>query len=418
MATIAHAERSHAKLAPSAGAAWTTCTRRPSFLEENKHRLPKNTSSKSSIEGTLAHEVGDSLLTGQPLPAGADKLMIAHGKAYAAFVRSLAVGAASSTMKVEAEVPLWYAPGEFGHIDNLTISTNHKGDHHVQVTDYKYGFGVVYAQNNVQMAIYAAAAIKDRLPSADDGMLVSMHIYQPRGKAAEVDGPVSTWHTTWGKLQWFIEANVEKAVQIITDPSCAHLRKFAPSDKACHFCPAKKAGICPAYNQKLLKDEGFEPILDTIVADVPLPEPEEYLTFDDETLGRLFLKAPEIIKFLTDFQDFVKARAMGGNPLPGTHLVQGNGSYFWANEDDAAKLLRGKLTIDQYAPRKLLSPSAAQEALTGFELHNKFKNRLKALIVRRDGAPVVAALTDKRKPFLTAAQEFAAVGETTLEDLF
>jgi hypothetical protein len=415
MPAIAHNERTHAKLSPSSGGRWTTCTAYPAAVEANRYRLPKDNGSSYSREGTLAHEVCDALLMGKEPPAGATPEMIVHGKAYAAFIKSLSVGVlGSSKLEIEMEVPLWYSPEENGHVDCFLRTTNTNGDHHFHVVDYKYGAGVtVYADENIQMAIYAHAAILAKYPDAADDSLVSHHIFQPRSRKGEGEGPDSTWHVSWGQLKYFIAARVDPAVEIIENDDCAHLRVFAPSDKACQFCELRRANLCSAYTEKMLASEGFTTVTELEAGAVDIILPEASLATPDEVLVNIYRLAPRIRKWLDGVEEHLEAMANNGNPVAGTKMVAGRGSREWASEDEAAKLLKNHFSSEELYTRKLVSPAQAETKLKGETLSTKFKNRLAQLILRKEGKPVLALADDKRKAVKGADEEFEEVPAET-----
>ena len=414
-AAPAHNERTHAKLSPSSGARWTTCTAYPGAIEPIRHLLPKDNGSSWSREGTLAHEVCDALLTGQPAPAGANPDMVTHAEGYARFIKSLSAGVIGSTeMKIEMECPLWYSPGENGHVDCFLRCTDVNGNHHFHVVDYKYGAGVtVYAEENVQMAIYAFAAISALFPDAPDSALVSCHIYQPRSRKGEDEGPDSSWHLTLGKLRLYIASKVDPAVEIISDDECAHLRVFAPSDKACQFCELRKANRCPAYSDWMLAGEGFEAIreLDAGELEVVLPTVEalQERPDPDAVVLNIWRNSKRIIKWLEGIDDYLEARANAGKPVPGTKLIEGRGSREWSNEEEAAKLLKNNFSTDELYTRKLVSPAQAETKLKNVEQSSKFKNRLAQLILRKTGSPILALADDKREAVKGADEEFEDV---------
>lgn len=434
MATTPHSDRAHAKLSPSAGARWTTCTAYPAAKQAHILDLPADNGSSYSREGTLAHEVCDALLLGKEIPQFLEydfrsgptiskkriettQEMIAHGKEYAAFIQSLMNGVLGSTkLSIEMEVPLWYSPGENGHVDCFIAIQKPDGTFEFHVVDYKYGAGVsVDAQDNTQMIIYAAAAIYSQYDFASADSPVNLHIFQPRTREAQVAGPVSSWTVTLDRLRHITARDIDTAVQIIEDEDCAHLRKFAPSDKACQFCELRKAKLCDAYRDKMLADEGFEEIrqLDAGVVDVILPTPESLAEVPnrEQILVNVFKAAPRIRKWLDGIEEHLEAMANSGRPIPGTKMVEGKGSRGFTDEAAAAKLLLNHLPRDVVYVEKLISVAKAETALKPLKdkLSTKFTNKLASLIVRKPGSPVLALAEDKRPAVKGVDEEFTEV---------
>lgn len=417
MSATPHSERAHAKLSPSAGARWTTCTAYPGEVEKHRSLLPADNGSSYSREGTLAHEVCDALLLGRPEPANATAEMRTYAKDYVAFIRSLSDGVIGSTeLNIEMEVPLWYSPSENGHVDCFLVLKLASGGYHFHVVDYKYGAGVsVDAKDNTQMVIYAGAAIYKHYPDAPDDSKVSLHIYQPRTREAQTDGPVDSWHLTLDALRHITARDIDPAVFIIESDDCAHLRKFAPSDKACQFCELRKARLCEAYREHMLAGEGFEEIqqLDAGVVDVILPTPESLAEVPnrEQILVNIFKAAPRIKKWLEGVIDHMDAMGNSGRPVPGTKMVEGKGSREYTSEEAAAKLLLNHLPRDVVYVEKLISVAQAEKALKPLKdkLSTKFTNKLASLIVRKPGSPVLALADDKRPTVAGADEQFEEV---------
>lgn len=396
-------------LMPSAADRWTVCTASPRFCLENTALIPLDLSSKFSQEGTTAHEVAAAFLQDRepnpencPTPIDADMRM--HGFDYAEYVLNLRTeGAGMSKLIVEHKQGLWYYPGRNAIVDAAVINPDS-----LHVVDYKYGAGVVVSPiENLQTTIYAyQIALPLDLPL---DFPVFAHIYQPRGRDAG-DDPAHTWETTIGDI-------AERAGRIAGKADIIRLNNevkgdpltFAPSEKACRWCPAK--AICPARQGDMLN--GIE-ALDTIEPPKPLPLPE---ALSIEQLAAVLKHKSNIAKWLNDVEEYATNRMRDGNTVPGFKLVMSRGgNRYWSDPKKAAELLV-KTTVLKRAEvveEKTISPAAA-EKLVG---KKKFAADLEGLIARNPGAPEIAPADDKREScMISGMTEFVALDDVALDRL-
>jgi len=393
-------------LGASSASRWTVCTASPSFILENHHRIPENRDTAYSLEGTLAHSVCESLLTGKNLPVGATAEMERHAQGYRNFCRSLSAPGAAEF--VETKVPLWYYPGRNAIVDYASVTTDQ-----VTIIDYKYGAGVpVDSFENKQMAIYARCFIETVVLGlgthdiTDDTKIV-MAIYQPRCHRDEPDEP---WVMTWGELQDWTNLHIKSVAEDVLNPDYAFFQaQFAPSDTTCQFCPA--SGFCTARAQHLLGDLApLDMVLtqpEAVVADpsavtVGLAPPD---ALDETHLLAALAVAKSVGKWLDSIESYAQKLAADGRPLPGWKLVEGRGSRQWADEEAAAKFLKPKLKENTFE-KKLVSVAQAEKLLKHEPLSPRFKNKLESLIVRREGKPTLVPESDKRPSLMAAANDF------------
>ena len=391
-------------LGASSASRWTVCTASPSFILENHHRIPENRDTAYSLEGTLAHSVCESLLTGKNPPVGATAEMERHAQGYRNFCRSLSAPGAAEF--VETKVPLWYYPGRNAIVDYASVTTDQ-----VTIVDYKYGAGVaVYSFRNKQKAIYGRCFIETVVLGlgthdiTDDTKIV-MAIYQPRCHRDEPDEP---WVMTWGELKEWTDREIGwKAENILSHKDPEFTPEFAPSDKTCQFCPA--AGFCTARAQHLLGDiapldlvltQPASVMADPNVVTVGLAPPD---ALDETHLLAALAVAKSVGKWLDSIESYAQKLAADGRPLPGWKLVEGRGSRQWADDAAAAKFLKPKLK-DQTFEKKLISVAQAEKLLKHEPLSTRAKSKLESLIVRREGKPTLVPESDKR-PSLMASQD-------------
>lgn len=389
MSSPEHSSRAHSKLAPSNAATWVNCTKSVEFTEENRHRLPEE-STKFSGEGTLAHEVAESLLVLNKVPAHKKYTpeMVEHGRKYADLVRSLMAN--SANLEVESNVPLWYMPdNSTGHVDAVVIQ--YGADTRVEaihVIDYKYGQWVhVHAQDNFQIAIYAIGFIIGRFgenPNIDDSTVVSMHIFQPRSRKKGRESDVETWTTTWGKLKLLAASRIDISAEIILNPKNAHLRKFNPSEKTCMGCKAKS--FCTARSEQLAswyfdEEEGTQ------------RHPVGAMSY--EQIGAILQKAGGFVKYINELEEYAYQQALKGIRIPGMKLVVGRGSREWLDEGLVLACLGDVADASNWKTTpKLLSPNQVSEKAK--ELGVSVKH-LKPLITHHTGKLTLVSEDDERE---------------------
>lgn len=108
------------------------------------------------------------------------------------------------------------------------------------VFDLKYGFKEVEAEDNPQLLLYAAAALKRA--KVRNPIHVHLQILQPRILAGMV---CQSWTTESNLVNlWFAEEAQPAAFAASNGTG-----KLVTSEKACRWCPAK--AVCPALRQKL-----------------------------------------------------------------------------------------------------------------------------------------------------------------------
>ena len=385
--TPQHSKRKHSRLAPSKASVWTVCTAAPVLEEENADRIVEK-SSKYADEGTKAHEVADCLMKGQKVPHWATREMIDHGNGYKRFCQSLHPSGLAISVNVELSVPLFYLIEDNGHVDYCVWNSETRILH---VVDYKYGAGVtVLAERNKQMSIYARSVIEHRFPDLPGDAKVHLHIYQPRSRKEEGQGPVSTWGTTWDHLRLFTEKEIAVPAQLILERA-DHLLKFRPSDETCRWCPC--APFCGARNEYLVTGVS---VVKQLVEKAPIqPTKPENLT--DSQLVQIIEHSGELKKWLEQVEEYVWNRNRAGRPVPGTKLVEGRGTRKWSDEEQVliyAQQLKVRALVDVVP--ELLSPFALEEKMKEAGVKKKDRDKVLALADRLPGKPTLALASDPR----------------------
>lgn len=384
------------RLNASAAHTWTHCTAQPHYVQQYADKIPPQ-DTEFNVEGTIAHGVVEHYLTGKPMPAKANAEMKKHAQGFKDYVKSLVPTGVAFREWSERKVSLFYVPGGNGYID-YALSFNGA----LHIVDYKYGQGVaVNALNNLQMAIYARSLIEEDKDIPD---WVYLHIYQPRVRQGD---KTSFWALSYDELVQFTDDQVLGPAE---DVLAKKTLKFAPSADVCRFCPASEfcglKGYEPdfEYEGKLKLQDMLQnsPLLDMLEDEtVVLPKPAKS---GDELIAAMMEKGAEIKKWIDSLSKYALARAMAGNPIPGTKLVQSAGGHRkWANPESAAITLLRYLSLSDIL--KLEPPTPKQAEQFEFDVPKAEWTRLQATIVKPEGGPIVVPLDDPRPPYGSSAAD-------------
>lgn len=371
----------HAPLSPSGADLWMNCPG-GAVLNEDADR----SANTASAQGTVAHDVAHSMLTGGIVPevgstvvedgfeVEVDAEMIMHAHAYAGYVKSL-----GGWQRYEQRVSLeWLVPGVWGTADAVVVNLEH-GELHV--VDFKYGAGVhVPVVENWQLMIYALAAL-----GPDNWMglkLVHMHIHQPRMSN------VSMWTVPVDDLPNYMEV-LTRAVNAVRAAMSEPEQHLSPGSH-CRWCPQR--GTCKALQSTAISkaQAAFGPV-------ETLPQP---------VLGEILDHAEMIDLWISAVRAEAYKRAERGE-CPGWKLVPKRPTRHWVDEMQVRDMSVSS-GVNVYGERPLLTP-AQLEKLVGkrtFADHfaplvTSISSGLK-LVRESDAAPAV-------KPDEVAALTFGAV---------
>jgi len=376
-------------LNPSSADRWTTCTASPKYIYDNWDKLPEQDRTFAD-EGTTAHEVAAAMLQNRPVnpkdcPVPVKPEMNWHAWEYMEFVEGLREE--GGRILVEQKLPLFYAEGRNAIVDAAIINPNS-----LHIVDYKYGEGIIVdPTNNLQATIYAKSVVWAVLnsrndPKGVDDFPISITIYQPRTRNTE-DAPYHTWHTTWGVI-----AEKAKFISMVADSirewwSTDIKIVFAPSAKACQWCPAK--GFCEARPIGLMKE----------VSDLSLTE--------EQRLSAILTHGDQIKKWLTDREAYALQLMSRGTAIPGHKLaLSRGGNRYWRDPQLAGKLLLKEtiLTRDEVYEEKVIGPAAVEKLLG----KGRFPKDVFNLIAKAPGQPIIVPEDDPRTSMLIyGTKEFA-----------
>lgn len=268
--------------------------------------------------------------------------------------------------------------------------------HKLIVIDFKGGKGKpVEVEENPQLGLYGLGALETLAGPIESFEEIELVVVQPR--CTHADGQVRRW-----------VASREWLKQFRADAHAAVLETRKPDAKIvagthCRWCPAK--AVCPAIHDaaQLQAQADFSAIA---------PTEAEVKAGTVPSLPRIKLLDAQQISKALDWRDAiedwfgaVEAHAAfmleNGQDVPGYKLVEGRSVRSWADEtgESAVVIFGSEFGEKVYAPKKPLSPSQ-MEKLVG----KRNKERLDALIVKPAGKLKVAKASDARRLAPTSAQ--------------
>lgn len=426
-AGVSGSHNAHARLSPSSSKTWTNCTLAPAYVEANRHRIPKDSGSIYSNEGTEAHDHAADILLKKKTLADIPEEMRDPVGTYVDHCLALVPDGVS--YQVEVSIPLFYQPDESGTCDFAIVT-----DDRVTIRDLKYGQGVLYSSfQNPQLSIYAYSLIKtlEDIYEFTDDTLVDIKVVQPRHREADADEPWVLPLSEFRKFCALIEAKALEAtaaVHVIREVFKCGDRDHEPAELeqvvtfaeftaqegdegSCRWCKAKAfCGVRHAHTTgdgitsatlalmpDLTKEDRKGDPLEVIEAQVVTTHLELGGTLTLDYLLGVFRNRKKIEKFLTDVEEYLENLARE-QPIPGLKWVEGRaGNRAWVNEDSADTFLKGQgLKQDDRYNYKLKSPTQIEAALKEKLKNTRTKNRFEELISRSDGSPVLVPEDDKR----------------------
>lgn len=252
----------------------------------------------------------------------------------------------------------------------------------LRIIDLKFGKGVpVFAENNVQLRIYALGGILVVGSPIFDYEEVEMTIHQPR--LDSITTAVMTIDALW---DWADAILIPRAKLAFAGEG-----EFKPG-KWCKFC--KVAGNC-----KALADHHLE------VAKHDWADPE-FLT--DEDISDILDRAKMFVDWVKSVKDFaLKEAVTNGKVWPGYKIVAGRTDRMYLDQVKAADIMMAEgMNFDDVWTVKLIAITNAEKALG----KKKFNDKLSGVVGKPDAPPTLAPLSDKRPVYagrLSADDEFA-----------
>ena len=400
----------HHELGASGAYRWLKC--RGSVAAQ---RGLKDETSTYAAEGTCAHELGEANLNFWKGVEGSTRAiqdwrkaaeaagydaneMLREVEKYTEYVKDLC-GGDKKALTVEMRVEFGRAiPGGFGTADAVIIVRNARGFVvAIHIVDLKYGKGKqVFAKDNPQLSLYGFGVILGLIADGTldedldvfDEIEVGLHICQPRLNHIDSDATTVEMLLAWAEEE---VAPVVRGITVYEDET-----RVAGSH--CDFCKAQ--ATCKPKAEQHAAD--LETDWDDFIEDGPTAPKVDELTAEE--IGKLLAHKKDVEKWFKALAAHVYAEIEGGGDVPGWKLVAGNNAQKW-NTDGEALLEAFKkqraLTMDEYAPRVLLSPAQASKALPE-------KSKIRDLIDKKPGKPVLADSKSKKPaiPFESIEEDF------------
>ena len=387
----------HSFLGPSSAERWFSCPGSINLIATLPPEAFKQ--SKYAAEGTVAHTIAEEYVTGK---ASLVELMdrigeyVMQNDTEVEIIEDMVNGAVEYDDAIKERIKAMDKPIKVhafaeqrvhaSSIDEYVWGTAdyvifQKGGRLV-VVDYKFGKGVVEAEANKQMMVYAVA-VEDFLAGSvfDEIELV---IVQPRARHAE--GSVRSFTMSSGELNVF-RAELKAAVARTKDPNAQRV-----AGSWCKFCPA--LAYCPEVRV------GVEKAAQTTFTKLPAPPSKEvgasFLPDPNKFTPEQLAHALEWKPSIEAWYKAIEARGLeelmkDPDSVPGWKVVKGRKNRVWgdAQQVENAFALQGDKI---FAPRKLISPSQ-MEKIVGKEEVAKFA-------ITPEGEPSLVEASDKR-PALT-----------------
>lgn len=426
-------EQAHALFSPSSASKWMRCT--GSLAMEYGI---KRTSNDYADEGTAAHELAAWALNdgayyclaylGRITSNGWEVTedMCEDTQIYVDAIRARVdeyyqAGAVSVELMLENRVQFSELVGvenQFGTSDAIFLVEWADGTALIGVEDLKFGYGLVHAEHNEQLMVYALAALEQYGLSANFTR-ARMVIHQPRREH------VSDWEMSVEDLTEFGKKVHEKAQEaykilqykIESGINWVPAYSLVPGEKQCLWCERK--GDCPALAKWVEDTVGaeFEDLTATTVSDTF----EEIEKLEDVDRGvqfeRLLKARPLLDIFVKGILGAAEAFLFSGGTIDGWKIVAGKkGHRKFRDEKEAEEVMKSmRLKQEQMYSMKLRSPTQMEKELK--KPNPKRWSRLEKLIVQKEGQASIAEAADKREPLVISApiDEFDVVtdeGET------
>lgn len=374
----------HAILGASSSHKWLNCP--PSARLEEQFENP---TSVYAEEGTLAHSLGEALISNDSKAIKEIKKntlyntdMQQHCEDYRDFVLELLNEAkaitpdASLLLEQRLDFSKWVEEG-FGTGDAVIVA-----DGVMRIIDLKYGQGVeVSAHENTQMMLYALGAYNS-FEMLYDIKSIIMTIYQPRIK-------------NYSSYEISVVDLLTWAVNVLV-PAAKLAYEGKGSYKAgdhCRFCRAKH--LCKAlaeYNLEYTEPEMLSSEL-----------------LSDEDIAAILTRADGIRKWLTSIEEFAFTEALNGKKWEGFKLVEGRSNRAYSDADKVAEaLVSAGIDPALIFDKKLKTITALEKDLG----KKPFNELVGELIIKPAGKPTLVPDGDKRPEWNSAdgaAEDFKNV---------
>jgi hypothetical protein len=399
----------HSILAPSFADTWARCVGAPHLSrglpDVDKEYNASGTCSHWILEQDLKGIAKAESWLGKEMEFGGFKFVIDEDRIERVQQTVQAIGREPGQMWVEKKLntsPVFGVPGQEGHADIVkldmlgSVEVDGKPLQGVlTVHDFKDGYLLVKAKDNLQGLSYLAAALYEFDLIAPINAL-RFCIHQP--KIHNYD----EWTYTREEIEHFTSI-IRPAAKLAYDIYHGNV-EFNPAqhlnagETQCFWCPVR--GSCPARAKRIV--DMFAPLI-------------QKHELDDPTLSQIYMSLDEIEQACRDFRGEALKRALAGRTIDGQKLVKGKrGKRYWTVDQahveaalETAALKKGGIPLDSiYEPRVVISPTAAEKLLKKEVYADVAK-----IVDQKDGSLSLAPLDDKREA--VTFQQFPLVTNQT-----
>lgn len=382
----------HSLISPSGATRWASCA---GSVRLTMHE--KQTTNASAQRGTDIHQMGEGMLNGieyveaqsviRDNQSGdgegmfyANRDMIEEAADYANYVKALMTGP-HAELFVESQVMILPEYDLSGHVDACVIV-----DGTLHVIDLKTGRNSVSAENNLQMQLYAIGLYEEHEMFFDIDN-IKLHIVQDNAMVHNTN----SWELSVDDLMDFREWISERARLALQEDSVC-----TPSPAACQWC--SHAGNCKVLLDKTndIITGDFEDIDDIDPDTVPMTAVIEFM--NNKKLIETLAKA---------YEQRIFDEMMQGKKVEGYKLVLGTKRKVWVNETEAFNKLKSWMPIaefEDYAPRKLCTPTQASKMLKGISISARKANIFDGLYEVPEGDVKIAPSSSKSKEYIPTAE--------------
>ena len=383
---IGHASRAHAALSASSSHRWLMCP--PSV------KLSERFADKPSVfaeEGTFLHELAEMKLhryLGDMTPETLAAQYAEHRDndfysdeaenvtdEYVDFcmetIEAVRASCPDPLILVEHRLDFSeYVPEGFGTGDLVIVA-----DGVLEIVDLKGGRGVrVEAERNSQLMLYGLGALLEFDPLYDI-RTVRMSIVQPRLNN------VSTYETTVEDLLHWAETEVRPRA-LLAAKGEGEFR----AGEWCRFCKARyTCRTRSEYHMRLAERDFRQPDLLT-----------------DEEILDILPVAESLNNWVQDLISYATQQAVDGKTWPGYKLVAGRSVRKYTSEAEVIRAATEAGFTDIYKTT-LLGVGDLEKRMG----RKKFNDVLGKYVVKPVGAPQLVPESDPRKPYTSAASDFA-----------
>lgn len=378
----------HAKLSASGSHRWIKC---PGSVKAEDGR--PDTSSEFANEGSAAHELGELVLVkggtcsdwiGKKLiewdQYTVDQEMADYVQVYVDYVKLLG---GKQVYERRFDFSDW-VPDGFGTSDATAVV----GDK-MHVIDLKYGKGVLVSPyENTQGILYALGAYA-AVGHKREINTIAIHIVQPRMDHIE------TWELSLDELLRWGERITQAAELAMTDDAPRN-----PGEKQCQWCKAK--ADCPALK------EHTESVLMSSLDDLDLIASDK---LSDAQMLKALQAKKLVVSWFDAIEKLVVERLETGDGFPGYKLVAGRSSRQWASKDiefvaEQLEALVPAEKQDSIFEINLVSPAKAEKLVPKALAKSE---EFTQLIIKSDGKPTLAPVSDKRPAINLSINDFDEV---------